>query len=54
MSKLEEKLNELKEQQEQAKVLFMKLQGAIELTEGMIMDEKNSTKEEKPVEKNKK
>ena len=43
---LKEKLDNLKVQQEQAKELFIKLQGAIEFIQGMI-DEEKDTKEKK-------
>ena len=39
MDKLNEKLNNLKSQQEQAKEIFVKCQGAIELIEAMIKEE---------------
>ena len=42
---LMKKIEELKKQQEAARELFIKLQGAIELLEGMIEEEKK--KEEK-------
>jgi|9_EtaG_2_1085328.scaffolds.fasta_scaffold00370_3 hypothetical protein len=52
---LQERIKDLKEQQEQAKNLFLKLQGAIEFTEGLINAEENKDKkEEKPVVKDKK
>ena len=52
---LNERLEELKTQQENAKNLFLKLQGAIEFTEGLIEQDKNGVKkEEKPVVKDKK
>ena len=40
---LQSRIDALKEQQERAKELFMKCQGAIELLEGMVQEE---TKEE--------
>ena len=43
---LKEKLDNLKVQQEQAKELFIKLQGAIEFVKGMI-DEEKDTEEKK-------
>ena len=50
MSDLKEKLEKLKEQQEQAKNLFTKLQGAIEFTAGLISESENKEeKVEKPV-----
>ena len=39
MDKLNEKLGNLKSQQEQAKEIFVKCQGAIELIEAMIKEE---------------
>lgn len=45
---MKEKLENLKKQQEAAKELFIKLQGAIELIEGMIAEEQ---KEKDNVEK---
>ena len=41
---LMKKIEELKKQQEAARELFIKLQGAIELLEGMIEEEKKSDK----------
>ena len=40
MDKLKEKLENLKRQQEQAKEIFVKCQGAIELVQSMIDEEK--------------
>tara|TARA_R110002012_G_scaffold178772_2_gene344012 strand:- start:493 stop:636 length:144 start_codon:yes stop_codon:yes gene_type:complete len=40
MSDLKEKLDNLKKQQEQAKEIFVKCQGAIELLESMLDDKK--------------
>ena len=40
MDKLKEKLENLKRQQEQAKEIFIKCQGAIELVQSMIDEEK--------------
>ena len=40
MDKLKEKLENLKGQQEQAKEIFIKCQGAIELVQSMIDEEK--------------
>ena len=52
---LNSRLKELKEQQENSKNLFLKLQGAIEFTEGLIEQEnKEAKKEEKPVVKKEK
>lgn len=45
---LKEKLENLKKQQEQAREVFIKFQGAIELVESMIKEEQDSsTKKEK-------
>ena len=45
---LKEKLENLKKQQEQAKELYVKVQGAIEFVESMIKEEQDSsTKKEK-------
>ena len=41
MDKLKEKLENLKKQQEQAKEIFVKCQGAIELVQSMIDEEEN-------------
>ena len=46
MEDLNKKLDNLKNQQEQAKELFIKCQGAIEFIQGMI-DEEKDTKEKK-------
>ena len=46
MDNLKEKLESLKKQQEQAKELFIKLQGAIEFVKSMI-DEEKDIKEKK-------
>ena len=46
MEDLNKKLKNLKNQQEQAKELFIKLQGAIEFVKGMI-DEEKDTEEKK-------
>ena len=46
MKELEEKIDKLKQQQEQAKEIFIKCQGGIELLESMIK-EKSSKKEKK-------
>jgi hypothetical protein len=53
MEKLQAELAELQKQQEQAKALFMKLQGAIEYLEAKIEQEKAESSE-KPVAKKKK
>tara|TARA_R110002051_G_scaffold319609_1_gene403865 strand:- start:87 stop:236 length:150 start_codon:yes stop_codon:yes gene_type:complete len=48
MEDLNEKIGNLKKQQEQAKELFVKCQGAIEILEVMIKEEQDSsTKKEK-------
>ena len=44
---LEEKVKALKIQQEQAKELFIKYQGAIEVLESMIEEDKPSNKDKK-------
>ena len=41
MSDLKEKLESLKKQQEQAKEIFVKCQGAIEMIQSMIDEEEN-------------
>ena len=43
---MEEKIVELKKQQEAAKELFIKCQGAIELLEKMIEEEKEGKKDD--------
>ena len=47
MGDLNEKIESLKKQQEQAKELFVKCQGAIELLESMLKEEKDSKKDKK-------
>ena len=50
------KLDSIKQQQEQARELFVKCQGAIELLEGLIKEQessKNKTKDKDDLEKNK-
>ena len=47
MDKLKEKLENLKKQQEQAKEIFIKCQGAIELIQSMIEEEKKEKKDKK-------
>ena len=47
MDKLNEKLNNLKSQQEQAKEIFVKCQGAIELIEAMIKEESEKKADKK-------
>ena len=47
MSDLKEKLENLKKQQEQAKEIFVKCQGAIELLESMLDEKKEVKKEDK-------
>ena len=44
---LQEKLENLKKQQEQAKEIFVKCQGAIELLEAMLDEEKDNKEEKK-------
>jgi len=44
MKTLEEKLENLKKQQEQAKEVFVKYQGAIELLQSMIDEKKDNKK----------
>ena len=44
MKTLEEKLENLKKQQEQAKEVFVKCQGAIELLQSMIDEKKDKKK----------
>ena len=44
MTDLKEKLENLKKQQEQAKEIFVKCQGAIELIQSMIEDENKDNK----------
>ena len=46
MSDLNEKIENLKKQQEQAKEIFVKCQGAIEVLEGLL-EEEESPKEKK-------
>ena len=45
MANLDEKIQNLKSQQEQAKEIFVKCQGAIELLEAMKEEEKSNEKE---------
>ena len=47
MSDLNEKILNLKKQQEQAKELFVKCQGAIELLEAMLEEDKKEKKDNK-------
>ena len=47
MSDLNEKILNLKKQQEQAKELFVKCQGAIEVLEAMLEEDKEEKKENK-------
>ena len=47
MKTLEEKLENLKKQQEQAKEVFVKCQGAIELLQSMIDENKEEKKDKK-------
>ena len=46
MDNLKEKLENLKKQQEQAKEIFVKCQGAIELNQSMIEDENKKEKKD--------
>ena len=46
MDNLKEKLESLKKQQEQAKEIFVKCQGAIELVQSMIEDENKEDKKD--------
>ena len=47
MVDLNEKILNLKKQQEQAKELFVKCQGGIEILEAMLEEEKKETKDNK-------
>jgi len=47
MSDLNEKILNLKKQQEQAKELFVKCQGAIEVLEAMLEEDKEEKKDNK-------
>ena len=47
MDNLKEKLEVLKKQQEQAKEIFIKCQGAIELIQSMLDEEKEVKKDNK-------
>jgi len=47
MDKLNERLDNLKSQQEQAKEIFVKCQGAIELIESMIKEESEKKENKK-------
>tara|TARA_R100000458_G_scaffold57496_1_gene63788 strand:+ start:14 stop:160 length:147 start_codon:yes stop_codon:yes gene_type:complete len=47
MSDLNEKILNLKKQQEQAKELFVKCQGAIEILEAMLEENKEEKKDNK-------
>ena len=47
MGNLKEKLENLKKQQEQAKEVFVKCQGAIELLQSMIDENKEEKKDKK-------
>jgi len=52
---LNEELKSLKEQRENAKVVYFKFVGAVEVMESLIKNTENSTETEKPVaKKNKK
>ena len=47
MSDLNERIANLKKQQEQHKELFVKCQGAIEILEAMLKEDKEETKDSK-------
>ena len=47
MEDLNKKLEDLKKQQEQAKEIFIKCQGAIEFVESMIKEQESSKEEKK-------
>lgn len=47
MSELKDKLENLKQQQEQAKEIFIKCQGAIELIQSMLDEQKEVKKDNK-------
>ena len=47
MESIEKKLENLKNQQEQAKELFIKCQGAIEFVESMIKEQESSKEKKK-------
>ena len=47
MGDLNEKIESLKKQQEQAKELFVKCQGAIEMLESMLKEKEDSKKDKK-------
>ena len=47
MSELKDKLESLKQQQEQAKEIFIKCQGAIELIQSMLDEKKEDKKDNK-------
>ena len=47
MIELEEKIKGLKTKQEQAKEMFIKCQGAIEVLEAMLKEQESSKKESK-------
>ena len=47
MSDLKEKLENLKKQQSQAKELFVKCQGAIEILEAILAEDKEEKKDKK-------
>lgn len=51
MEDLNKRLEDLKVQQENARNLFLKLQGAIEFTEGLIQTNANSEKKVEKTEK---
>tara|TARA_Y100000310_G_scaffold201101_1_gene201184 strand:- start:349 stop:495 length:147 start_codon:yes stop_codon:yes gene_type:complete len=47
MSDLNEKIENLKKQQEQAKEIFVKCQGGIEVLEGILKEKSKDKKEDK-------
>lgn len=47
MSELNEKIDNLKKQQEQAKEIFIKCQGAIEMLQTMLDEQKENKKDNK-------
>ena len=47
MSEINEKIKSLKQQQEQAKEIFIKCQGAIELIQSMLDEQKEVKKDNK-------
>jgi hypothetical protein len=51
---MKEKIDQLKQQADQAKTLFLKLQGAIEILEAMEKEKKDQTPKEKVAKDDKK